>query len=59
MLIVNCFAKLGKMKQYYTPNRTKNHQNANLFDNIQKPADYLLNIGCILWNVSIFTAQIY
>ena len=59
MLIVNCFAKLGKMEQYYTPNRTKNHLNANLFENIQKTTDYLLNIGCILWNVSIFTAQIY
>jgi len=47
------------MKQYYTPNRTKNHENANLFDNIQKRTDYLVNIGGIPWNVSIFTAQIY
>jgi len=45
------------MLQYSTSNRTKNRQNANLFDNIQWQGDYLSNIGGNPWNVFIFTAQ--
>jgi len=47
------------MIEYNTPITIKNHKNANLFDNIQNQGYYLPNIGCIQWNVSIFTVRNY
>jgi len=47
------------MRQYHSANVSKNHQNANLFDNMQNQGHYLHNIGCNQWNVSIFTVRKY